>query len=589
MRPGSTSDAPDHRVFENIRVEAYKHPYGVSFLGGPILRNPEFAHFRHKRGDLACDIFDEGASFHKYIEGQWAYIGPKYPHFGHIMAEMIHRVLPSKLLFPEVKKYLVVTTFDDDSGPGFDTLCTTYREALEFLDIDPESVLVINENSVVERLSICEQASNLGGAQTPWYMNALRDYSAPRLDQLHGSESLHSKVYVSKAKMPHGGRILGSRYVEELLAEEGFLIFYPEEAPLSVQMDTYRKASVLLFEEGSACHGTELLGKEMLDRTFLIVRRMEGRDGFAKILTPRSREFDSFLDTFFLGTIIVNKVKKFPQFEYGVSLFDLDRFVTFLRDRGLAQLKEIDVRRYYEAAEKDLRDYFTFHMQNEIEEVDLWRVGEVRLEFEKLRQRFLGGGVPSHVNIAVPKAIESDAESTWKKAWAAHAGGEWLEAAQLWEIYRERFPDSIEGFTHGSYALIELGRFYEADALLEPAIERFPFAEIYSNYALVAHHRHDWRNAVSRWELFRERFPEYRIGFSLQSIALCELGQYADADSLLRQGMDFHPDDEELLENYAWVAQRQGALSEAQQRWWKLKAQYPHNRAALKHGKDLSE
>jgi tetratricopeptide (TPR) repeat protein len=387
--------------------------------------------------------------------------------------------------------------------------------------------------------------------------------------------------------MPHGGRILGASYVEELLSEEGFLIFYPEEAPLSVQLDTYRKASVLLFEEGSACHGTELLGTEMLNRTFLIVRRMEGRDGFAKILGPRSKEYESFQDTFFLGTIIVNKAKKFPQFEYGVSLFDLDRFVAFLRDRGLAQLKNIDVRRYYETAERDLRDYFTFHMQNEIEEVDLWRVGELRLEFEKLRQRFLSGRVPLPVNIAAQAAIEGDAESIWDKAWAAHHGGEWLEAARLWEVYRERFPNSSEGFAHGSYALIELGRFYEADEVLLPAMEKFPFAEVFSNYALVAHHRHDWREAVNRWELFRDRFPEYRIGFSLESVALCELGRFAEADSLVLKGLEFHPDDEELLENYAWVAQRQEDWPEAQRRWEKLKGIYPENRAAAKNLQEL--
>jgi tetratricopeptide (TPR) repeat protein len=581
MRRASTSAPPAHRVFENVRVEAYKHPLGVSFLGGPVLRNPDFARFRHKRSDLACDTFDEGASFNRYVEGEWAYIGPKYSHFGHIMAEMIHRILPSKLFFPEVKKHLIVTTFDDESGPEFDTLCATYREALEFLEIDPESVLIINENSVVERLSICEQGSNLGGAQTSWYMDALRDFSTRRLNELHGSETIHPKVYVSKARMPHGGRILGASYIEELLSEEGFHIFYPEEAPLSVQMDTYRKAEVLVFEEGSACHGTELLGKEMLNRTFLIVRRMEGHDGFADILKPRSKEFKSFLDTFFLGTIVVNKIKKFPHSEFGVSLLDLDRFVAFFRERGLAQLKDINARRYYETAEKDLKGYFTFHMQNDIEEVDFWRVGEVRLEFEKLRQRFLVGHVPVPLDIAALAAIEEDAESVWKKAWAAHGKGEWLEAARLWKIYRERFPHSTEGYTLGSVALIELGRFYEADAVLQPAMERFPVAEVYSDYALVAQHRHDWREAVVRWESFRDRFPENKIGFSLGSVALCEAGRFADADSLALLGLEHHPDDEELLENYAWVAQRQEAWTEAQRRWRNLKAQHPNNRAAL--------
>lgn len=582
----SLTSPPAHAVFENIRVATYGHLFGESFHGGPVLRNPEFTHFRHKRGDVACDASDEEALFNRYVEGEWIYIGPKYDHFGHIMAEMIHRILPSKLFFTETNKYLLVTTFDD-CEPGVETLCPTYRQVLEFFEIDLESVLIISENSVIERLSISEQASNLGGVQTPWYLDALRDYSAHRLDQLHGSEVEHPKVYVSKSRIPHGGRILGASYVEELLSEEGFLIFYPEEAPLSVQLDTYRKASILIFEEGSACHGTELLGTEMLNRTFLIVRRMETRGGFAQILGPRSREFESFLDTFFLGTIIVNQAKKFPHSEFGVSLFDLDRFVAFLRDHQLARLNDVDVRRYYEAAENDLRDYFIFHTQNEIEEIDLWRVSEVRLEFEKLRQRSLGGRVPSTINITALAAIEEDAESIWEKAWAAHHSEEWLEAARLWEIFRARFPNSSEGVTLGSLALIELGRFYEADAVLQPALEQFPSDEVFSNYALVAHHRHDWREAVVRWELFREKFPEHKIGFALESVALCELGRFTEADSLILTGLEFHPDDEELLEKYAWVAQRQEAFAEALRRWEKLRSVCPENRAAAANLQEL--
>lgn len=97
----------DHRTFNNVRVEAFKQPLVPVFPGGPVLLDPAFAQFRHKRGDRACDRFDPQASFDKYLEGEWAYFGPKYPHhFGHVMAEFVHRILPSKTLFPDVHKYL---------------------------------------------------------------------------------------------------------------------------------------------------------------------------------------------------------------------------------------------------------------------------------------------------------------------------------------------------------------------------------------------------------------------------------------------------------------------------------------------------
>jgi tetratricopeptide (TPR) repeat protein len=68
---------------------------------------------------------------------------------------------------------------------------------------------------------------------------------------------------------------------------------------------------------------------------------------------------------------------------------------------------------------------------------------------------------------------------------------------------------------------------------------------------------------------------------------LCELGRFAEADSLVLKGLEFHPDDEELLENYAWVAQRQEDWPEAQRRWEKLKGIYPENRAAAKNLQEL--
>ena len=58
------------------------------------------------------------------------------------MAEFVHRILPSKTLFPDVHKYRVVTTNDDDDiADGPTSLGETYRQVLEFCEIDPRSIL----------------------------------------------------------------------------------------------------------------------------------------------------------------------------------------------------------------------------------------------------------------------------------------------------------------------------------------------------------------------------------------------------------------------------------------------------------------
>jgi tetratricopeptide (TPR) repeat protein len=570
----------DHRTFGDVGVQALRHPV-LDFLGGPVLLDPACAKFRHKRDNRPCDTFDLEAEFDAYVNGEWVYIGPKYHHFGHIMSEMVHRIVPSKTLFPDIQNYLLVTTSDDEE-PRFDTLSPTYQEVLEFCEIGPSQIAILNTNTIVEKLSICEQGSNFGGTPTPWYLDLLREFSGRRLDEIHGSRPSPARVYVSKSRIPHGGTILGERYIEGLLAEEGFLIFHPEESPLTLQMDVYRKAEALVFSEGSACHGVELLGTGMLDRTYVLIRRKETRNGLASILRPRSRQLHMFVDTFLLGTIAVHAETRQPHTEFSVSLADVEGVAASFRKHELARLDGMDVREYFQAAEEDLKSYFSFHMSSDIAAVDPWRVGEVRLEFEKLRSRFLAGRQQTPLAPASPTATGASAEHIEQQAWAAHRSKKWLEAARCWEIYRERFPNSGEGYILGSVALIELGRFYEADALLRLAMEIFPDVEdVYSHYALVAHHRHDWRESLARWEAYRARFPRSSMGYSLGATAFLELEQYVDADNLVLLGLERIPEDEELLEKYAWVAHHSDNKLEAQRRWERLKAAYPHNRAAL--------
>jgi tetratricopeptide (TPR) repeat protein len=578
----------DHRIFDNLRVEAFKQPLVPMFPGGPVLLDPAFAHFRHRRGDRPFDRFDDKASFTRYLEGEWAYFGPKYPHFGHIMAEMIHRILPTKLLFPQIQKYLLLTTVDDDRL-DFNSLYQTYHEVFEFFEIDPASILILNENAVIEHLAICEQGSNLEGHPTPWYLDALREFSIQRLDQIHGPRVQAARVYVSKSKIPHGGKILGEGYIEEVLRSEGFFVFYPEETPLSSQMDIYRKAKELIFSEGSAFHGTELLGTNMLDRTFLVVRRKYASDSFGRVVQRRATQFEMFLDTFLLGTIFVEAQTRIPHREFAVSLVDIDRFVAFFREHGLGRLDDIDVRRYFEAAESDLRAYFSSVTHPGLLETDPWRVSEVRLEFEKLRQRFLVGCVQTVPDLATQAALGKDANGIEAEAWAAHSGRRWLEAAQRWEVYRERFPDSEEGFALGSVALIELGRFYEADALLRVAMEKFPeYPDVHSNYALVAHHRRDWPEAVARWEAFRANFSQFRIGFSLGAAALVELGRYDDADRLIRLGLESHSHDRELLEKQASLAKLRRQRHEAPRQRRRPKVSRPSNQTSEEDSQEAS-
>jgi hypothetical protein len=122
MENASVAKPLDHCTFARIRVEAFKQPLVPDFRGGPVLPDAAFATLRHKKADFPCDQFDENADFSRYIEGEWIYIGAKCHHFGHIMAETVHRIVPLKIFFSGPHRHLIVTAVDDDSSRGYEDL-----------------------------------------------------------------------------------------------------------------------------------------------------------------------------------------------------------------------------------------------------------------------------------------------------------------------------------------------------------------------------------------------------------------------------------------------------------------------------------
>ena len=85
----------------------------------------------------------------------------------------------------------------------------------------------------------------------------------------------------------------------------------------------------------------------------------------------------------------------------------------------------------------------------------------------------------------------------------------WPEAAKRWDDVRGRFPTSPSAYIGGAAALRSLGRDDEAESVLAKGVELCPGqAEIAVEYARLAHQREDWPEAVRRWELVSERFPD---------------------------------------------------------------------------------
>jgi tetratricopeptide (TPR) repeat protein len=118
----------------------------------------------------------------------------------------------------------------------------------------------------------------------------------------------------------------------------------------------------------------------------------------------------------------------------------------------------------------------------------------------------------------------------------------WDAAAKRWAMLRDVDPARPNGYTGGAYALGELGRHQEAEALLQQAISRFPAdPKPALDYAWIAHNRRDWTEAVRRWAELRANFPDRLEGYRNGAQSLGKLDQTAEAEALLRDAAERFP------------------------------------------------
>ncbi|MGA3001047.1 MAG: tetratricopeptide repeat protein [Acetobacteraceae bacterium] len=123
-----------------------------------------------------------------------------------------------------------------------------------------------------------------------------------------------------------------------------------------------------------------------------------------------------------------------------------------------------------------------------------------------------------------------DSELRANHAFVATARKDWERALERWQAYVDRYPDHAVGYIHAGIALRELARFAEADAILREALRQFPDdSEIIGNFAWNAHHKRDWLEALRRWKIYCERFPQDPLGPEQAKLVLQELGYYDDA------------------------------------------------------------
>jgi tetratricopeptide (TPR) repeat protein len=170
-----------------------------------------------------------------------------------------------------------------------------------------------------------------------------------------------------------------------------------------------------------------------------------------------------------------------------------------------------------------------------------------------------------------------DAAPLIENAWLNVHARDWTEADRLWADLRRRFPDFVQGFSGGAFALRELQRFEEADALLSAGMARFPKdLSLLIDRAWLAQVARDWSAAVEQWRLVRAKAPDNIHGYVQGARALQALWRHDEAEQLLLMAIDRFPDNAEPAVTHAWIAHEQNRWEDASARFARLRTRFPN-------------
>jgi tetratricopeptide (TPR) repeat protein len=171
----------------------------------------------------------------------------------------------------------------------------------------------------------------------------------------------------------------------------------------------------------------------------------------------------------------------------------------------------------------------------------------------------------------------------------AEARGALDQALVRWQHLREvheddRHPCYQNGTIGLAQCLRKMGRVDEAEALLQPFVERFgvqegPLFEL----ARIAEDRGNWAEAIKRWQRVKNSFPMNMTGYLGQIEIFKMSGLKADAERVLGEMVDRLP--EELLPatSYAAMAQEANDNAEAVRRWLGVIDRFPDYEPAYHH------
>jgi tetratricopeptide (TPR) repeat protein len=161
-------------------------------------------------------------------------------------------------------------------------------------------------------------------------------------------------------------------------------------------------------------------------------------------------------------------------------------------------------------------------------------------------------------------------------AHVAQRRGATEERLRRWDAVIGKFPERIDGYLGLGYALLDLERFADAQAVLARASQSFPESmQVAALHARIAFAQDAFSEAATRWTAFRQRFPAQPAGYAGGVDAHLAVSNYADARALSDTARELFPQDLEVAIAWSSVPELVKNWEETERRWAATCEQFP--------------
>ncbi|MBL4806190.1 MAG: glycosyltransferase family 61 protein [Rhodobacteraceae bacterium] len=301
---------------------------------------------------------DNPAQIDVYVDGPLIWGGSIHPHFGHFIAEYASRILQSQKCYGDVPFLFGCSNRPLARAGTIDKAPAHFLPTVRWLGLNSEQIRFCTQNMKISTLLVASQAEQLVALRRKRHDLTLSSEYLDLLDQNVLRNNLLSVpnklVFVSRAKLaPHLDRYAGSVYLDELLKSLGAFVFYPERHTLTEQLAVYAGAENLIFAEGSAIHGLQLLGRGLGAVT--ILNRRKGTLVAEYNLRPRCKELQYF--DIMANVFAMSSLDKLPHMHCNMATFDLDCLFAAFLNSGIDLSKNWDAVKYQIAVKEDMKSW----------------------------------------------------------------------------------------------------------------------------------------------------------------------------------------------------------------------------------------